>query len=597
MGSESLDRRKERWDLMESRPDLREAELILCRESISWWINNWCYTVDPRDMKVYPFDLWPKQEAFLVWVQEMIRRRVRGACKKARDGGFSWLCCGVAVHGLLFSRHFVCGFGSRKLEYVDRLGDMKSLFEKCRFLLYGLPRWMMPRDYDRRADDNSCRILNRESGCAIVGEGGDSIGRGDRTTLYFVDESAFLEHPEMAETALSATTNTRIDISSVNGAGTVFAQTCRRLPADQVFTAHWTDDPRKSEEWAVLKREEIGEAAFASEYDCDEAASVEDVVIPPRWVRAAINLVLLPPGASDWNVNVPGSVRCQNCSGYGHTHAWQPLEAGHPLFEQNRCPDCNGLGYRANRNEVPRWKGSTVTAGFDVAEEGKDLCVVIVREGPVVLKEWITSWGQLNTTASAWKARECLEDWCLNNLELEDLPEGSVGAVLMTPTPSFKQRLICNYDAGGPGMGVKGTWAESDDPMLFDVCPLLAGATPSEAVWPDGKTSKEKFANLRAEGWWMLRRRFERTYEWVQHQKDPGDPKYARAASYQLDELISIPDHAQLIADLSLLSYSMTETGKIKIQSKSEVAKSPDFGDACWQAFYVGPKKRKLSLA
>ena len=56
------------------------------------------------------------------------------------------------------------------------------------------------------------------------GEAGDNIGRGDRTTLYLVDEAAFLQRPLLIDAALSQTTRCRIDLSSVNGMTNPFAQ-------------------------------------------------------------------------------------------------------------------------------------------------------------------------------------------------------------------------------------------------------------------------------------------------------------------------------------------------------------------------------------
>jgi hypothetical protein len=37
----------------------------------------------------------------------------------------------------------------------------------------------------------------------LKGEAGDNIGRGDRTTLYFVDEAAFLQRPLLIDAALA----------------------------------------------------------------------------------------------------------------------------------------------------------------------------------------------------------------------------------------------------------------------------------------------------------------------------------------------------------------------------------------------------------
>lgn len=68
------------------------------------------------------------------------------------------------------------------------------------------------------------RVEFPETGAVIKGEAGDNIGRGDRTTLYLVDEAAFLQRPLLIDAALSQTTRCRIDLSSVNGMANPFAQ-------------------------------------------------------------------------------------------------------------------------------------------------------------------------------------------------------------------------------------------------------------------------------------------------------------------------------------------------------------------------------------
>ena len=117
--------------------------------------------------------------------------------------------------------------------------------------------------------------------------------------------------------------------------------------------------------------------------------------------------------------------------------------------------------------------------------------------------------------------------------------------------------------------------------------PVNFGGEATQNVWPDGRTAKEKFRNLRAEMWWNLRVRFERAYEF-RHQ----------GIHHSWDEMISIPNHPSLIAELSTVLVEHTETGKIQLESKNAMksrgVKSPDYGDALALAFHVGTPKLKF---
>jgi hypothetical protein len=234
--------------------------------------------------------------------------------------------------------------------------------------------------------------------------------------------------------------------------------------------------------------------------DIDYSASLEGICIPGAWVRAAVGL------------DLPRSGKC--------------------------------------------------IAGLDVGEEGNDLSVLIPRWGPVAGDP--VSWSKLNTTATAWRARD--ES---NRLGVQEV----------------------HYDCIGVGSGVKGTWEESERPLGFTARPVNVGESPTETRWPDGETSQEKFANLKAELWWRLRCRFERAYEFV-----------TQGVDHAPEDMISIVNHPQLIADLSLPLVEYTENGKIRLESKEKLrrrgVKSPDFAEALVlsEAAYA-VKKQKMWLA
>lgn len=255
------------------------------------FITEWGMTFDPRNAEigkpsVVPFVLFKRQEDYLDWLLERWRGREDGLVEKSRDMGVSWLCVGFAVCMWLFQPGSVVGFGSRKEEYVDKIGDPKSLFWKARQFINLLPIEFRPEGWDDQRHAPHMRILNPENGSSIVGEAGDNIGRGNRTSIYFKDESAFYEHADAIDAALSQTSNCKIDVSTPNGAGNAFYRK-RHGGKIKVFVFDWKDDPRKGKDWYAKQCEILDPIIVAQEIDRDYESSVTDSWIPSDIVIAA----------------------------------------------------------------------------------------------------------------------------------------------------------------------------------------------------------------------------------------------------------------------------------------------------------------------
>lgn len=255
------------------------------------FIDDWCFTFDPRNADVglptsVPFVLFRRQAEYLEWLYARWKRREDGLVEKSRDMGISWLCCAFAVWMFLFHAGTVVGFGSRKEEYVDKIGDPKSLFWKLRFLLDWMPPEFLPTGWDAKKHTPFMRVVNPEIGSSIVGEAGDNIGRGNRATVYFKDESAFYEHPDLIDAALSQTSNCKIDVSTPNGSGNPFHKKRHggRIP---VFVFDWRDDPRKGADWYARQKATLEPHILAQEVDRDYEASVTDAWIPGPLVATA----------------------------------------------------------------------------------------------------------------------------------------------------------------------------------------------------------------------------------------------------------------------------------------------------------------------
>ncbi len=201
---------------------------------------------------------------------------------------------------------------------------------------------------------------------------------------------------------------------------------------------------------------------------------------------------------------------------------------------------------------------ATCAAGMDVGGGGRGKTVLVMRKGPVVLipKAW-------NTPDNITTTHEAL-----------DLTRNAGGGVL-------------NYDAIGVGNTVTSTLAHASTGGL-KVYGINVGDPPTDAEWPDGRKSKEMFANLKAELWWMVRCALQRSYELVQFLE--GHPT---GVEHPLEDVIVLPDSKDLNGQLPVPKMVRNEKGRIAVESKESLARrgipSPDYAEALILSFAPEP--------
>lgn len=508
----------------------RQIELAACAADVVYWFNTWVWTYNPKligqSSPWLPMDLFPRQVELLRWIDARSRLKEDGHCAKSRDIGFTWLCGGYALHKWLFVPDYKANFGSRKSEYVDRIGDPDSIFEKIRMVKRGLPHWMQPAPGKFR--DNSCLLINEEMGSTIRGESGDEMGRGGRSRDYFFDEFAFVERADSVDAASVANAECRIFGSTVNGTNNLFyrMQADDRLDERQKFRFHWSDDPRKRDgrvaledgtvvSWEKATKRKMEAWKFASEYDIDYTASVEGICIPGSWVEAAKKLRAL-------------------------VHYEPPLRG---------------------------------VAGGDVGAGGKGKSVVVAKFGAMVVPP--KSWGHGDTIQTA----KDMLDYC--------------SGIEIRRADKYVARVVAlNYDSVGVGKGTQDALKRAKTKMITRG--VNTGQPPTETRWPDGQTSQEKFANLKAELWYgRLRGRFKKSAEkllFVEGHPPDEEVNGLFPVDHPIDECILMPsdrhgpDVTRMCTQLSTVRVTSNEAGKILMESKKSMAKngmpSPDHADA-----------------
>lgn len=254
------------------------------------FIDDWGMTYDPRvKPSTIPFKLFPRQREYIDWLYSRWLNREDGLCEKSRDAGATWLSGAFSAWLWIFHRGQSVGWGSRKEKLVDEVGNPDSIFEKIRFFIEHLPKEFIPNGFNRKVHATYMKITNPVNGSIIAGEAGDNIGRGGRSSVYFKDESAFYERPQLIEAALSQNSDVKIDISTPNGNGNPFYQ--KRFGGKiPVFTFNWRDDPRKDEAWYLKQKALLDPVIVAQEIDINYDASIGDAFINGAAVDEAMRI-------------------------------------------------------------------------------------------------------------------------------------------------------------------------------------------------------------------------------------------------------------------------------------------------------------------
>jgi phage terminase large subunit len=285
--------RKARLEYLRAHPEQFQLLKLYYRKHIADFISDWGITYDPRNVSkgrpaFMPFILQPKQRELIEWILERWRANEPGIVEKSRDTGASWVTMALAISLCVLYEGISIGFGSATEIKLDRSGDPDSLFWKGRLFIEHLPAEFRG-GCDIRYDAPDKRILFPDTAGSITGEVGDKIGHGGRKTIYFLDESAHVEHPQLIDSGLVGVTDCRIDVSSVsiNGMANAFAQR-RHSGKIQVFTYHYRDDLRKDGAWRTKKEGDTDPIVWAANYEINYSAAAEGVIIPYLWVQAAV---------------------------------------------------------------------------------------------------------------------------------------------------------------------------------------------------------------------------------------------------------------------------------------------------------------------
>lgn len=226
---------------------IKASLLNRCKNDLLFFFNTFLWTQDPRKRPPdLPFITYEYEDNFIGWIAEHIKNGKDCLTEKSRDMGISWSVLGVILWFWLFSDGFKAHLGSKKEDDVDRSGDIRSLFEKLRYMIQEFPPWMLPYGFNWKTHSMFMRILNPMNSAAMTGESSNrDFGKAGRYSCILLDEFAAMEYANEAWTATGDASPCRIVISTPLGTGNKFWQLRYKSQID-ILTAHWSLHPEKS---------------------------------------------------------------------------------------------------------------------------------------------------------------------------------------------------------------------------------------------------------------------------------------------------------------------------------------------------------------
>jgi hypothetical protein len=529
--------RQQQLEKMRNDPDIMAGALEYYRTRPVEFILHWVDTYDPRKasqgLPTYmPFIMFERQVQYIEFLERLQKAEANGLVEKCRDAGVTWISVAYSWHSWRFKTGVSIGWGSRKEQLVDKIGDVDSILEKMRVISKRMPKEFLPRDFNPRIHQGYMKFVNPEKGSTVTGEAGDNIGRGGRKSIYFKDESAHYERPELIEASLGDNTNTQVDISSVNGLGNVFHRR-RESGVDwdetvvmekaetYVFVFDWSDHPDKDQVWYDRRKAKARADGllhiFAQEVDRKYDSSVVGTIIPSEWVDAAVDAHLK-------------------------------------------------LGFTASGKAY---------AGLDVADGGSDSNALAGRKGPVLL--FCDGWGSSDVDDTGESTRRVVEGleglnepW---SVQYDCIGVGSgVKAEVnrLTALPKNDPKRMPDHIEFAP-------WAASAEPLDKDkhIATLENGL-------PDRKSPKngDVFFGMKDQGWFKLADRFRKTWRMINE-----------GVEYPHEELISLPSDLENLEQIKK-ELSQATMGhsfgahKMRVNKSPKGTKSPNNADAIVMAFW-----------
>lgn len=274
----------------EKKKAIIQKEIYECYNDCVYFIENFLVTdknpwfFSERIKNPVPFLLFDYQVKTVDKTVFCIENWERLFIEKSRQLWVSWLFCAVALWGFLFKDWKIL-FLSQKEDYVDKIWDMQSLFEKIRFMVRYLPKWMLPTGFTIEKHMPRLRIIKPTWfwTWSIVWESANVNAWTWWTYKFvFMDEMSKMDNASSINTSIQATTGCIIYNSTpLWKFNEYYRMRCLAIKGKMEFCKlHWSLNPFYTKEWYEWRTKSMTPEQIAQELEINYDVSVAGRVYP-----------------------------------------------------------------------------------------------------------------------------------------------------------------------------------------------------------------------------------------------------------------------------------------------------------------------------
>jgi len=258
---------------------LQQRLIQQCTKDPLYFFNCFMWTYNPRvEPFDFPFITYNFQDKFINQIIQCITDGRDNCTEKSRDMGFSWQLVGIHIWAFLF-KGWSSLYGSYKEDYVDHQGDMDAFFERVRYSMGWLPKWMLPSDLI----DKYMSISSKQLGAEMGGDAGQNFGTGGRRKFITMDEFALWQFADKAFRKTRDISSCRILGGTPEGRFNLYGKIMTshkdyaHLDIEKI-RLHWKQHPHKTQEWYENEKKNRTKLDVAKELDISYNESVTGAV-------------------------------------------------------------------------------------------------------------------------------------------------------------------------------------------------------------------------------------------------------------------------------------------------------------------------------